>query len=108
MRLLQREEMRVLLLDIHGRLIRVLRFVGGGIATTVVQPGDIFREAVRSGATGILLAHNHPGGDPEPSDEDLATTGRIASAGATLGIRLVDHIVVAARGHVSLKRRGLV
>jgi len=108
MRFLEREEMWVVLLDVRGALIRTLRFTGGGLSGTVVLPRDLFRDAVRCGASAVILAHNHPSGDPEPSEDDLRTTLRLREAGETLGIRLVDHIVVAAGGCVSLKRRGLV
>jgi DNA repair protein RadC len=108
MRFLEREEMWVVLLDVRGGLLRTLRFAGGGVAGTVVHPRDLFRDAVRCGASGVVLAHNHPSGDPEPSEDDLRTTARLREAGETLGIRLVDHIVVAVGGSVSLKRRGLV
>ncbi len=108
MRFLAREELWVLLLDAKGALIRLLRFAGGGVAATVVTPRDLFREAVRCGASGVILAHNHPSGDPEPSEDDLRTTARVREAGEAIGVRLVDHLVVAAGGSVSLRRRGLV
>ncbi len=108
MRFLEREEIWALLIDVRGRLIRTLRFSSGGIAAAVLLPRDLFRDAVRSGASALILAHNHPSGDPEPSEEDMHTTGVIREAGDLIGIRLLDHIVMAAGGSVSMKRRGLV
>lgn len=108
MRLLPREEMRVILLDVRGCLIRMVRFVEGGLASTVLHPRDLFRDAVRSDACAVILAHNHPSGDPEPSGTDLETTRMVAEAGRMIGIPVVDHIVVASSGHVSMRRRGLI
>ena len=108
MRLLEREEIWAMLIDVRGRLIRTLRFSSGGIAAAVLLPRDLFRDAVRSGATSLILAHNHPSGDPEPSEEDVNTTSQIREAGELIGVRLLDHIVMAAGGSVSMKRRGLV
>lgn len=108
MRLLPREEMRVILLDVRGCLIRTSRFAEGGLSSTVLHPRDLFRDAVKSDASAVILAHNHPSGDPEPSGTDIETTRRIAEAGAMIGIPVVDHIVVASEGHVSMRRRGLV
>jgi DNA repair protein RadC len=64
--------------------------------------------AVAGSAAGVIVAHNHPSGDPEPSPEDLAVTRRLREAGDLLGIELLDHLVVAERGYVSLKARGAV
>jgi DNA repair protein RadC len=108
MRLLPREEMRVILLDIRGCLVRTIRFAEGGISSTVLHPRDVFRDAVRSDASAVILAHNHPSGDPEPSGADIETTRRVAETGAMIGIPVVDHIVVASAGHVSMRRRGLI
>jgi len=66
----------------------------------------VFGPAVVRRAAGVIVAHNHPSGDPEPSPEDMAITRRLSEAGALLGIELLDHVVVAARGFVSLKARG--
>ena len=66
----------------------------------------MFGPAIVRRAAGVIVAHNHPSGDPEPSPEDMAITRRLADAGALLGIELLDHVVVAARGFVSLKSRG--
>jgi len=65
-------------------------------------------EAFAGSAAGVIVAHNHPSGDPEPSPEDLAVTRRLREAGDLLGIELLDHLVVAERGYVSLKARGAV
>ncbi len=108
MRFLEREEIWAILLDVRGRLIRTIRFSGGGLAASVLLPRDLFRDAIRSGASSLVLAHNHPSGDPEPSEEDIHATCQVREAGDLIGVRLLDHIVMASGGSVSMKRRGLV
>ena len=78
----------------------------GGIASAAVTPRDIFVPLVRLGASSFILAHNHPSGSPEPSPEDIELTERVAHAGDLLGIQLLDHIIVARSGAVSLAERG--
>ena len=72
-----------------------------------VRVADCFREAVRSGAVAIILCHNHPSGDPEPSPEDVRITAEAVRAGELLGVEVLDHVVVAGQRHVSLRERGL-
>jgi len=71
-----------------------------------VHPREVFQEAIVSRAAAIILFHNHPSGDPEPSAEDLSLTRRLASAGTLLGIEVLDHVVLGAGRVVSLKDRG--
>lgn len=105
---LEVEEMRTLLLDTKNRVLGRPRVYQGSVHTTVVRIGELFREAVRQNATGIILAHNHPSGDPTPSPEDAAITREIVKAGALLDIDILDHLVIGAQGKfVSLKERGL-
>ncbi len=105
---LEQEEMRTLLLDTKNRVLGRPRVYQGSVHTTVVRISELFREAVRQNAVGIILAHNHPSGDPTPSPEDAAITREIAKAGALLDIDLLDHLVIGANGKfVSLKERGL-
>jgi len=78
----------------------------GGVASAAVTPRDIFVPLVRLGAASFILAHNHPSGDPEPSREDIDLTEKIAHVGYLLGIELLDHIIVARSGAVSLAERG--
>jgi DNA repair protein RadC len=69
--------------------------------------GEVFREAVRRNCSAILLAHNHPSGDPSPSADDVRITQRIVAAGRLLDIEVLDHVILARRGWVSLRERGL-
>jgi DNA repair protein RadC len=100
------EAMAVLYLDVRNRLIGYAVPYRGGIARACVEPRGILAPALLCNAAGIILAHNHPSGDPSPSAEDLALTRRIADAGEILGIRLLDHIIVGDGKTVSLRRRG--
>jgi len=105
---LEQEEMRTLLLDTKNRVLARPPVYQGSVHTTVVRIGELFREAVRMNATGIILAHNHPSGDPTPSPEDAAITREIVKAGALLDIEVLDHLVIGAQGKfTSLKERGL-
>lgn len=92
----ERERFRVLLLDSRRHpLCEPLPVSSGTIEGTLVHPREVFKEAVRRGAQSIIVSHNHPGGNPEPSDEDVALTRRLVAAGQTLGIPLLDHVVLA-------------
>jgi DNA repair protein RadC len=104
----EQEEMRVLLLDTKNRVLARPRVYQGSVHTTVVRIGELFRDAVRHNATGIILAHNHPSGDPTPSPEDAAITREIVKAGALLDIEVLDHLVIGTPPKfTSLKERGL-
>lgn len=108
MRSLPREELRIVLLDIRNRVIRISRISEGGLSASVVFPRDLFREAVKANAAGMILAHNHPSGDSTPSREDLDTTRRLTEIGEMMGIRIVDHLILASGGSVSFKQHGLI
>jgi DNA repair protein RadC len=91
----------------HQLLARELISVGS-LSASIVHPREVFAPALERRAAGLIVAHNHPSGDPEPSPEDMAITRRLVDAGTLLGVELLDHVVVAARGFVSLKSRGAV
>lgn len=102
-----REVLVVALLTRKQRLESVHVVYEGNVAGTSVRIGELFTEALRRNAAGILLAHNHPSGDPEPSADDVRTTRDAIAAGRLLGVAVVDHVVVGAGRHVSLRERGL-
>ena len=104
----EQELMIVLLLDSRLRKIGEAQVARGSGNSVFVTPRDVFRPAVREGAVGVVVAHNHPSGDPSPSGEDLALTARLVDAGDTLGIQLLDHLVVVDGGYVSIAELGLV
>lgn len=101
---LERESLVVALLSRKHRLMAVVPVYVGNVAGTSVRIGELFTEAVRRNASGIVLAHNHPSGDPSPSADDLRTTKDAAAAGRLLGVEVVDHLVFGAGRWVSLQR----
>jgi len=103
-----REVMGGLLLDAKNRLIRDIVVFRGTSSHAAVAPGPLFRHAILEGATGLILYHNHPSGDPEPSPEDLATTQRFVAAGREIGIEVKDHLVIGRGRSVSFHERGLL
>ena len=105
---LPREELRAVLLDVRQRVIRVCRIGEGGLSGAVIHPRDLFREAVKANAAALVLVHNHPSGDASPSPEDIETTRRMAEIGEVMGIRVLDHLVVAGSGSVSFREQGLL
>lgn len=80
----------------------------GGLFSSQVHPRELFEPAVKLAAAGIILAHNHPSGDPEPSLEDLELTRKMQEAAGILGFEILDHLIVGQKGYVSLKERGIV
>jgi len=103
---LERESLVVALLSRKHRLTAVVPVYVGNVAGTSVRIAELFTEAVRRNASGILLAHNHPSGDPAPSGDDIRTTKDAAAAGRLLGIEVVDHVIFGAGRWVSLRRVG--
>lgn len=103
----KKEHFVVLCLDTRNRLIERRPVSMGSLDTSIVHPREVFKEAVSSCAASVILAHNHPSGDPEPSKEDIELTKRLAKAGEIMGIDVLDHIIVCDKSHVSLKARNL-
>jgi DNA repair protein RadC len=104
---LEREAVVVALLTRKQRLIGVMPVYQGNVSGTSVRIGELFTEAIRRNAAGIVLAHNHPSGDPEPSPDDARTTRDAVAAGQLLGVAVVDHLVIARGRWVSLRERGI-
>jgi DNA repair protein RadC len=105
MQTLQKEHFHALYLDTRRHLIAAETISVGTLDSSLVHPREVFRPAIAHAASAILVAHNHPSGDPEPSAEDLALTRRLDKAARLLGFSLLDHLVVAKRGFVSLRER---
>lgn len=103
-----RERCVVLLLDTKHRLLEAVTVSIGSIDHTFMSPREVFRDALLGNAAAVVLAHNHPSGDPEPSRDDERVTARLVRAGRLVGIEVLDHLVVAGPDWVSLARRGLV
>jgi DNA repair protein RadC len=102
------ETFGLLALDARHRLRREAVVSVGCLTASLVHPREVFQEAVVSRAAALVLFHNHPSGDPEPSAEDLALTRRLAAAGSLMGIEVLDHLVLGAERYVSLKDRGVL
>jgi DNA repair protein RadC len=102
------ERVRVLYLDARNRLIVDHHVGDGSIDEAAIHPREVVRKALDVGATALILVHNHPSGNPEPSRADIEITRRIAEAGRLLGIVVHDHVIVGREGHVSLKAKGLI
>ena len=100
------ETFGLLALDVRHRLRKEAVISVGCLTSSIVHPREVFREALRARAAGIVLFHNHPSGDPEPSADDLALTRRLAAAGTLMGIEVLDHLVLGAARYGSLKQRG--
>ncbi|MDT7943880.1 MAG: DNA repair protein RadC [Dehalococcoidia bacterium] len=107
MALLEQEHLRVLLLNTRNHVLRAPEIYKGTVNSASVRVAEVFREAVREGCPAIVVVHNHPSGDPEPSAEDVAVTRQLVMAGQLLGIEVLDHVVLARGGYVSLRERGL-
>lgn len=80
----------------------------GSLNASIVHPREVFLPAILHSAASVVLVHNHPSGDPEPSEEDLSITRRLVEVGELVGIAVLDHVIVAARGVVSLRARALL
>lgn len=104
---LEQEHLRVILLDTRNRVMGVRTLYIGNVNTSIVRMAEVFRPAIAENAPAIIVAHNHPSGDASPSPEDVGITRTMVAAGKTLGVDVLDHIIIGAGRFVSLKERGL-
>ena len=107
MGLLEKEHLRTLLLDTKNHVLSSPTIYVGSLNTSLIRVAEIFREAIKANCAGIIVAHNHPSGDPTPSPEDVAVTEQIVAAGKLLDIEVLDHLVIGRQRYVSLRERGL-
>lgn len=107
-RFLTQEVLRLVMLNAKNCLIRDLELTQGTVNYSVADPRDIFIQALKYGAVSIILLHNHPSGDPEPSREDVSLTKRIAEAGRLIGVELLDHIVLGDHRYYSFRENGML
>lgn len=103
-----REVFACLHLNTKNRLVSWEIVSIGSLSSTIVHPREVFKAAIMANAAGVILCHNHPSGDPEPSLADIELTKRLARAGDVLGIDVFDHVVVTDTGFVSLDERGIL
>jgi len=107
MSFLDQEQLRVVLLTSKNRVISIPDVYKGNVNTSLIRPSELFREAVRENCPAIIVVHNHPSGDPDPSPEDIAVTEQIVAAGRVLDIEVLDHMIIGGQRYVSLKERGV-
>jgi DNA repair protein RadC len=103
---LPQEEFHALLLDSRHRVLREVLVTRGTLDASLISPREVFRLAVVEGAAAVILAHNHPSGDPTPSPDDRAVTRQIAEAGRALGIPVLDHVILGDGRFASLAEEG--
>ncbi|HEY8362708.1 MAG TPA: DNA repair protein RadC [Tissierellaceae bacterium] len=108
MRYLQKEHFRILLLDTKNQIIATEEISIGTLNASIVHPRDVFRAAIKRNANSIILLHNHPSGDPTPSNEDINITRRLLEAGNLMGIKVLDHIIIGDNKYVSFKEANLI
>ena len=108
MMFLPQEEFRVMLLDAKQKLIRVETVSLGSLDKALVEPRDVFRPAITFNAASLVIVHNHPSGDTQPSEQDVLLTRELCMCGIILGIEVLDHIIIGVRDHVSFRERGLL
>ena len=101
------EEFHVLLLNGNHEVTRRVMVSRGTLNQAQVHPREVFRPAIRSSAAAVVLVHNHPSGNPEPSPEDIQVTRKLVEVGNLHGIKVLDHVVVSTGGYVSLSERGI-
>lgn len=100
------EQFGVMLLDTKHRVIRTAVITVGTLDASIVHPREIFREAAAAGAAAIVLFHNHPSGDPEPSQDDIELTARLIAAGMIMGIFVIDHVILGDGQYCSFREKG--
>jgi DNA repair protein RadC len=100
------EQFGLLMLDTRHRVIRTAVLTVGSLDGTAVQPREVFRQALMASAAAVVMFHNHPSGDPQPSGEDVELTRRMIAAGQLMGIQVIDHVVLGDGRYCSLKESG--
>ena len=108
MRYLDREHFRVVALDTKNHVLGISAISVGSLNSSLVHPRECFKEAIRRNSNAIILLHNHPSGDPSPSQEDIEVTKRLAEGGGILGIEVLDHVIIGDNRYISLKERGVL
>ena len=102
------EMAQMLALDTKNKIIGIFTISTGSLNASIIHPRDIFQRAILSNAASVILAHNHPSGDPTPSSEDTELTKKLVDAGKILDIPILDHVVIGDGKFVSLKERGII
>jgi len=103
-----KEHFKLILLNPRNKIIGISTISIGTLNASLVHPREVFKDAITHSAASVVLAHNHPSGDPEPSEDDITITKRLIEVGKILGVEVIDHIIVGKNGFFSFKERGLV
>jgi DNA repair protein RadC len=101
------EQLWVMILDTKHHVQRQAQVYVGNVNTAMIRIAEVFREAIKDNAAAVIVAHNHPSGDPTPSSDDIQVTREIVRAGELLDIKVLDHLIIGGNRHVSLKEQGL-
>ncbi len=107
-RAMKKECFWAMLLDTRSKIIKTQVISIGSLDSSIVHPREVFKEAIAASAASVIAAHNHPSGNPEPSQDDINLSRRLKQAGELVGIDLIDHIIIGDGQFVSLKREGLL
>lgn len=105
MRALDREHFRVILLNTRNEILDIVDVSVGGLASAPVHPREVFKEAIRRSAAGVIVVHNHPSGHPEPSRDDIMITEQLRAAGRLVGIEVLDHLIIGEGTFTSLREQ---
>lgn len=108
MRYLNKEHFNIAILDTKNQIIAIENISIGTLNASIVHPRDVFYAAINRSANSIILIHNHPSGDPSPSDEDLNITQRLVEVGDLIGIKVLDHIIIGDNRYISFKEKNLI
>lgn len=108
MRGLKKEYLKIIMLNIKNVILSIKDISIGSLNSSIVHPREVFTEAIKKHSASIILCHNHPSGDPSPSEEDIHVTGRIKECSKILGIDFLDHIIIGNGIYVSLKEKGIM
>ncbi|MFQ5957430.1 MAG: DNA repair protein RadC [Candidatus Brocadiales bacterium] len=104
----RQETFHALLLDSKNGIIKDLQISAGSLSSSLIHPREVFAPAIRESAASVIFVHNHPSGDPTPSQEDLEITHRLREVSDVVGIKVLDHVIIGAGRYVSLKDKGLL
>lgn len=108
MRYLCKEYFKIAILDTKNQILAIENISIGTLNASLVHPRDVFKIAIKRNANSIILIHNHPSGDPNPSNEDISITNRLIDAGNLIGIKVLDHIIIGDNKYISFKEKNLV
>jgi len=103
-----KEHFKLILLNTRNKIISISTVSIGTLNASLVHPREVFKDAISHNAYSVVLAHNHPSGDSEPSEDDLMITKRLVDAGKILDIKVTDHIIITKNGYFSFKEKGLI